>query len=145
MVWGLAVKNLAVKNLAVKNMVRSLRGRIDQPGTNVAEKRGLSRSISGQGRSMFRHRVEDKAATCGVEVVAVKPAHMSQRCAACEHTGPENRKSQAVFRCRDCGREDNADINAAKNILAAGLAVAARGGTSPQGAGEARTTRRDAA
>jgi hypothetical protein len=40
---------------------------------------------------------------------------------------PDNRESQAVFRCRACGRQDNADVNAAKNILAAGLAVTGRG------------------
>jgi putative transposase len=73
-------------------------------------------------------------------VVAVKPAHTSQRCAVCGHTGPENRKSQAVFKCRACGHEANADVNAANNVLAAGLAVAARGGTSRRkGPGEART------
>lgn len=136
---------VCVEDLAVKNMVRSARGTIDQPGTNVAQKRGLNRSISAQNWSMFRRRLEDKAATCGVVVVAVDPKHTSQRCAACGHTTPENRDSQAVFRCRACGHEDNADINAAKNILAAGLAVAARGGTSQQGPGEARTTRRAAA
>ncbi|MDA8356228.1 MAG: transposase, partial [Actinomycetota bacterium] len=132
---------VCVEDLAVKNMVRSARGTIDQPGTNVAQKRGLNRSISAQGWSMFRRRLEDKAATCGVVVVAVDPKHTSQRCAACGHSAPENRESQAVFRCRACEHEDNADINAAKNILAAGLAVAARGGTSQQGPGETRTTR----
>ena len=29
----------------------------------------------------------------------------------------ENRESQAVFQCVNCGNKDNADINAAKNIL----------------------------
>lgn len=28
-----------------------------------------------------------------------------------------NRESQAVFHCHDCGHETNADVNAAKNIL----------------------------
>ena len=136
---------IALEDLAVRDMVRSARGTIDQPGTGVAQKRGLNRSISAQGWSMFRRRLEDKAATCAVVVVAVDPKHTSQRCAACGHTGEENRKSQAGFSCRACGHEDNADVNAAKNILAAGLAVTARGGTSHQGPGEARTTRRAAA
>ncbi|MDQ6783071.1 MAG: transposase, partial [Actinomycetota bacterium] len=49
-------------------------------------------------------------------------------------------KSQAEFGCRACGHRANADVNAAVNILAAGLAVTARGGTSrSRGPDEART------
>jgi len=131
---------IAVEDLAVKSMVRSAKGTIAAPGVNVAAKRGLNRAISAQGWSMLRRRLEEKATTCGVTVVAVNPAHTSQRCAVCEHTCPENRKSQAVFRCRACGYEANADVNAAVNILAAGLAVTARGGKSRRrGPDEART------
>ncbi|WP_425565655.1 zinc ribbon domain-containing protein [Pilimelia columellifera] len=39
-----------------------------------------------------------------------------------------SRVSQARFVCTGCGYRDNADVNAAKNILAAGLAVTGRGG-----------------
>jgi IS605 OrfB family transposase len=130
---------VALEDLAVKNMLRSARGTLVRPGTNVAAKRGLNRAISAQAWAMFRRRLTDKAATCGVQVVTVDPAHTSQRCAACGHTSAENRESQAVFRCRACGHQANADVNAAKNILAAGLAVTARGGTSQKGPDEART------
>ncbi len=41
----------------------------------------------------------------------------------------ENRKNQAVFKCAGCGYTNNADVNAAQNILAAGHAVTGRGGT----------------
>jgi putative transposase len=131
---------VAVEDLAVKNMVRSAKGTIAAPGVNVAAKRGLNRAISAQGWSMLRRRLEEKAATCGVVVVAVDPRFTSQRCAVCGHTCPENRESQAVFRCRACGHEANADVNAATNILAAGLAVTARGGTPHQGPCETRTS-----
>jgi len=40
---------------------------------------------------------------------------------------PESRESQAVYRCTTCGHAENADVNAAKNVLAAGLAVSACG------------------
>jgi len=130
---------IAVEDLAVKHMARSAKGTIAAPGVNVAAKRGLNRAIYAQGWSMLRRRLSEKAATCGVTVVAVNPAHTSQCCAVCGHTCVENRKNQAVFCCRACGHEANADVNAAVNILAAGLAVTARGGTSQKGPDEART------
>jgi transposase/REP element-mobilizing transposase RayT len=131
---------IAVEDLAVSSMLRSARGSVESPGTNVAAKRGLNRAISAQGWAMIRRRLQDKAATCAVVVVAVDPCGTSQRCAACGHTSPENRESHAVFRCRACGHRANADVNAAVNILAAGLAVAARGGTSrSKGPDETRT------
>jgi putative transposase len=121
---------IAAEDLAIKNMVRSAKGTIDTEGAGVAAECGLNRAIFTQGWSRLRRRLVDKAATCEVTVVAVNPAHTSQRCAACGHTCAENRKNHAVFRCRACGHEANADVNAAVNILAAGLAVTARGGTS---------------
>jgi putative transposase len=39
----------------------------------------------------------------------------------------ENRKTQAQFECIECGYSENADLNAARNILAAGHAVIACG------------------
>jgi len=121
---------IAVEDLDVKTMIRSARGALEAPGVNVAHKRGLNRAISAQGWSMLRRRLTDKAATCAVTLVAVHSAYTSQRCAICGHTCPDNRESQAVFGCRACGHMANADVNAALNILAAGLAVTARGGTS---------------
>lgn len=120
---------IAIEDLKVKNMTGSARGTIEKPGRNVAQKRGLNREIHSQAWAKFRTRLEDKAnATNSCVVVAVDPAFTSQRCAGCGHTAKENRESQAVFRCQACGFSANADVNAAKNILAAGLAVYGRGG-----------------
>ena len=59
------------------------------------------------------------------------PPYTSQTCNACGHRAPENRESQAVFRCVACGHQADADVNASCNIAdrepAAGRAVAARG------------------
>ncbi|MDQ2728393.1 MAG: transposase, partial [Actinomycetota bacterium] len=131
---------IAVEDLVVKHMVRSAKGTIEAPGIHVAQKRGLNRGISAQAWSMIRRRLNDTAATCAVIVVAVDPRHTSQRCVACGHTSQDNRESQALFCCRACGHQANADVNAAVNILAAGLAVTARGGTPrSKGPGETRT------
>ena len=104
-------------------MSRSAKGTKDNPGKNVAQKRGLNRSISAQAWALFRKRLEDKAvnASSSVLVVPINPQFTSQTCPQCERAAKKNRKSQAVFICINCGYEANADINAAQNILAAGL------------------------
>ena len=56
-----------------------------------------------------------------VSVVLVDPRHTSQTCNRCTHVARENRESQAIFKCVSCGHLDNADVNAAKNILVRGL------------------------
>lgn len=108
---------IAIEALNTPNMVRRGRG-----------KRGLNRAILFQRWGLFAMRLEQKGSLAGVPVVRVPAAYTSQRCSACGHTASENRESQAGFRCRSCGHMDNADTNAALNILAAGLAVTARGG-----------------
>lgn len=125
--------------LKIGNMTRSARGTIDNHGTNVAAKAGLNCAVLAVGWGDLRRRVKDKAgaATSPVQVVEVNPAFTSQRCATCAHTSKENRESQAVFRCTQCGHTANADVNAAINILAAGLAVHGRG--DPPGVCEAST------
>ncbi|HGJ5904549.1 MAG TPA: zinc ribbon domain-containing protein, partial [Arsenophonus apicola] len=56
----------------------------------------------------------------------------------CGHTAKENRQSQSRFECLECGYTENADINGARNILAAGHAVLAcevNGAVMPSAAG----------
>jgi putative transposase len=63
--------------------------------------------------------LEAKGKERGRLVVPVDPKHTSQRCSACGHTAPGNRPSQKLFQCLSCGHSENADVNAAKNILQA--------------------------
>jgi len=63
-----------------------------------------------------------KAAEAGRHVIAVDPRHTSRTCHACGHIDGGSRHG-AVFRCTGCGHEAHADINAACNILGAGLAL----------------------
>jgi putative transposase len=115
---------IRVEDLDIRKMTRSARGTVEQPGTRVAQKRGLNRAIGRSGWGQLVTRLQHKA--CG-RVERVPAAYTSQRCSACGHVAPGNRKSQAVFECQACNAgRCNADVNAARNI-AAGRAVTARG------------------
>jgi putative transposase len=115
---------IRMEALDVAAMTRSARGTVALPGVRVAQKRGLNRAIRSSGWGLLAARLQDKAYG---RVEQVPAAYTSQRCSACGHVAPENRKSQAVFECQACtaGR-CNADVNAARNI-AAGRSVTARG------------------
>ena len=115
---------IRLEALDVRAMTRSARGTVDQPGSGVAQKRGLNRSISRSGWGQLVARLQHEASG---RVEQIPAGYTSQRCSACGHVAPGNRKSQAVFECQACtaGR-CNADVNAARNI-AAGGAVTARG------------------
>jgi putative transposase len=106
-------------------MTRSAKGSIEAPGTNVKAKSGLNRAILSKGWHQFTLALSSTARYTGTRVVTVPPHHTSQRCSTCGQVDPKSRESQAVFRCTHCGQVEHADVNAAKNILAAGLAVTA--------------------
>lgn len=78
----------------------------------------LARSIHDVGWSQFFQILSVKAECAGRKVVRVDPRYTSQACNQCGHTCKENRMSQAKFKCVQCGHEQNADVNAALNILA---------------------------
>jgi putative transposase len=118
---------VVVEDLKVKSMTASARGTTEVPGRNVRQKAGLNRAILNKGWGQFLLALQHQARYHGASVVAVNPAYTSQTCHNCGHIARENRESQAVFRCVACGHADHADVNAAKNILAAGLAVTGRG------------------
>ncbi|MCK2770729.1 transposase [Escherichia coli] len=118
---------IVIEDLKVSNMSKSAAGTVSQPGRNVRAKSGLNRSILDQGWYEMRRQLEYKQLWRGGQVLAVPPAYTSQRCACCGHTAKENRLSQSKFRCQVCGYTANADVNGARNILAAGHAVLACG------------------
>ena len=117
---------IAVEDLAIANMMRRpkpKKGEDDRYGPNgAAAKSGLNRSISDAGWGQLLQFIAYKAENAGRVVIAVNPRHSSPRCSSCGHVEASNRLTQARFRCRGCGHEAHADVNAAINILRAGRA-----------------------
>lgn len=119
---------VVIEDMQVRNMSKSASGNIEAPGKNVRAKSGLNKSILDQGWFEFRRQLEYKQQWRGGWVIAVSPQNTSRTCPACGHVAKENRKTQARLECVECGYGENADLNAARNILAAGHAVMACGG-----------------
>ncbi|MGC8565237.1 MAG: RNA-guided endonuclease InsQ/TnpB family protein, partial [Thermoplasmata archaeon] len=59
--------------------------------------------------------IEYKAEDAGKNVVYVNPKHTSQKCSRCGYINKNNRYG-SVFKCKNCGYELNADLNASRNI-----------------------------
>ncbi len=137
-------KNHAVvvlEDLKVKNMTTSAKGTSEAPGRMVKQKAGLNRAILDQGWGEFARQLEYKQSWQGGWVLYVNPAYTSQTCSACGHISPDNRKSQELFVCEECGHTANADENAAINIERAGhaqLACQANGAVMPSATGTSR-------
>jgi IS605 OrfB family transposase len=66
--------------------------------------------------NQLRQFIEYKARLAGVPVIFVDPRNTSRRCSECGYISKNNRKSQSLFSCKECGNTLNADYNAAKNI-----------------------------
>jgi putative transposase len=119
---------VVVEDLKTTNMSKSASGTKENPGKKVKAKAGLNKSILDQGWSEFRRQLEYKQQWRGGKVIAVQPQYTSQKCSECGNVSAASRPSQAKYACVACGHEENADMNAAKNILAAGRAVLVCGG-----------------
>ncbi|QUV81195.1 transposase [Chloracidobacterium sp. D] len=86
--------------------------------------RRLARSIADMGWGEFRRQLEYKAARRGGLVVAADRFFASSRtCSACGHQLEVLPLSVRRWRCRACGILHDRDVNAARNLLAYGLAV----------------------
>ena len=114
---------IACEDLKVANMSKSASGSVEKKGKNVKAKSGLNKSILDQGWGMMVNMLEYKQQWQGGLLIKVKPRYTSQTCFNCQHIAKENRQSQSKFECVKCMYVANADVNAARNILAAGHAV----------------------
>jgi putative transposase len=104
---------IVIEDLNVSGMVRN---------------RSLAKAISDCGWSEFRRQLGYKAATAGRRLIVIDRWFPSSKtCSACGHLLAELPLSTRAWHCPSCGTRHDRDVNAAKNILAAGLAVTACG------------------
>ena len=104
---------IALEALRIANMTASAKGTVAQPGSNVAQKAGLNRSILDAGWGQFTSILTAKVASAGRRVIRVDPAYTSITCHACGATCARPRQDTVV--CPRCGPLD-ADFNGACNI-----------------------------
>jgi putative transposase len=104
---------ICIESLSVKNMVKNPK---------------LAKSISDVGWSEFTRQLEYKAAWYGRTLVKIDKWYpSSKRCHACGHVLDALSLDERFWLCPECKTFHDRDINAAKNVLAAGLAVSACG------------------
>lgn len=106
-------QTVCIEDLSVRNMIKN---------------HNLARAISDASWSEFRSMLEYKAAWYGRTVVAVDRWYPSSKmCSACGTIQSKMPLSIRQWACAACGASHDRDVNAAKNIRAAGLAVLACG------------------
>ena len=93
--------------------------------TNMVRNRRLARAIADCGWGTFRAMLGYKAARYGRRVIVIDRWYPSSKtCSACGYVLADLSLKTRAWQCSSCGTRHDRDINAAKNILAAGLAVA---------------------
>jgi len=96
----------------------------------MVKNRSLSKSISDMGWGELVRQCEYKGDWAGRQVVKINRFFPStKRCSSCGYTLDSIKLDVKLWDCPECGTKHDRDINAAKNILAAGQAVLARGVT----------------
>jgi putative transposase len=106
---------IAVESLAVKNMVKNHK---------------LALAISDSGWSELIRQLDYKCRWYGRKLVEIdRWFPSSKRCNSCGHIVEKMTLNIREWQCPNCGVNHDRDINASKNILAAGLAVSVCGAT----------------
>jgi IS605 OrfB family transposase len=85
--------------------------------------RRFNRKLGNWSWRQLQVFVEYKAEAYGKTVVYVNPAYTSQTCSRC---GQKGARKGLVFKCKHCGFELNADLNASRNIAQKGMTLLGR-------------------
>ena len=63
----------------------------------------------------LRHFITYKASAYGMDVIVVDPRNTSKGCSRCGHVS-DNQRNGSSFKCKACGFQLHADLNASRNI-----------------------------
>jgi putative transposase len=108
-------QTIAVESLAVKNMLKN---------------RKLASAISDASWGELVRQLEYKCNWYGRTLIKIdRWFPSSKRCSNCGHIVEKLALNIREWDCPNCGTHHDRDLNAAKNILAAGLAVSVCGAT----------------
>lgn len=118
---------IVVEKLQLNNMLRKASGTSSEPGSKVAQKRGLNRSLYDVAINDLYSKLDYKAERAGGTVIYVDPRKTSQECSGCSAVIPKA-LSERRHVC-SCGIDLDRDHNAAINVLKRGVAVP--GGAKP--------------
>src|SRR5205085_1024032 len=109
-------QTICVESLRVKNLVKN---------------HCLAKSIHDVGWGEFVRQLEYKAAWYGRTLCKIDTFYpSSKRCFDCGHVLDDLSLDVREWTCPECGVHHDRDINAARNVLAEGLSVAACGETA---------------
>ena len=117
--------HFAIEDLPIRDLTWSARGTAEHPGRGVAIKAAINRSVLEQTWGEFAQILTYKAEGAGMSVIRVDPAHTSLTCSRCGVSQSDSswqERNRVRFRCSDCGNNLHMSVNAARNILARGLA-----------------------
>lgn len=87
-----------------------------QIGTKGKVNKTTRKLLKSWNLGLLHLAIEQKCEENCVHLHYVNPKYTSRTCPICGHIDKRNREG-TVFKCVKCGFEDNADLNAAKNIL----------------------------
>lgn len=87
--------------------------------------RKFNKMLGGWSYGQLESFLKYKAEELGKMVIKVNPYHTSQMCSRCGYTKKSNRNG-SIFKCKKCGFELNADLNASRNIAQLGISELGR-------------------
>ena len=98
---------IVVEKLSDLNSNSKLKGRLSK---------NIRSSIGSWNYAYWLMRLEQLCEDNRISFRTVSPYNTSITCSKCNHANSKNRNGE-LFKCQSCGYTDNADINAALNIL----------------------------